>query len=835
MKIILYLLFIFFIQYFSFTQTITTFFPYTGSIQNWTVPPCVSSVSVIAAGANGGGANGGYGATISVTIPVIPGQVLQIVVGGSGTCPAAGYNGGANGGNANTNANRACGGGGATDIRISPYGLSNRIIVASGGGGMGGGTVDAIGGSGGCVTGVNGATLYASGGSGGGQFSGGIGGTSWAGGNVGANGSLGLGGIGATDPCYNFAPGGGGGGGYYGGGGGGSDCFFLAPFGGAGGGGGSSLIPASGTCSQGINNGPGFVSLTYTIVSVTAVAANTGPYCAGSSIQLNGTGGTSYSWTGPNGFTSNLQNPTIPNSTAANAGTYTLTTSNAGCNATGTTTVTVNPIATVNAGIDQTICAGGTVTLSGTIGGSAAVGTWSASSGSFSSSTSMSAVYTPTITSGTITLTLTTDDPSGPCPFVSDQVEILVNPLPLVDAGTDSAVCAGAEVILMGSGTGLMTWSNNVVSGTPFIPTATATYTLTSNSALGCTNSDQVVVTINPIPNVNAGTDISICAGQNIILNATGASSYAWSNSIVNGIPFIAITGTYSYTVTGTSAFGCINTDAISVVVSEATTPTFNQNITSGCVPLTVEFTNTSPNIASCTWEFGNGTQVTGPGSVSATFDQASCFDVTLTTTAFNGCVSSYSAIDLICTDALPLASFIQSTAAISELNSTVYFSNTSTGASSYIWNFGDSTASVFTEDPTHTFSTDDLGDFATMLIAISSDGCIDTAYSIVTIYEELIYYIPNTFTPDGNYSNPTFLPIFTSGYDPYDFTLIIYNRWGEVVFESHDVKIGWDGTYGSGGEIESVQDGTYSWKIEFKTTESDERKKFFGHVNVLR
>ncbi|MEY3200332.1 MAG: hypothetical protein RJA13_2290, partial [Bacteroidota bacterium] len=314
-----------------------------------------------------------------------------------------------------------------------------------------------------------------------------------------------------------------------------------------------------------------------------------------------------------------------------------------------------------------------------------------------------------------------------------------------------------------------------------------------------------------------------------------GASSYVWSNSIVNGIPFLAITGTYTYTVTGTSAFGCVNTDAVSVVVSDATTPTFNPTITSGCVPLTVEFTNTSPNIASCTWEFGNGTQVTGPGVVSATFDQAACHDVTLTTTALNGCVSTYTAIDLICTDALPEASFIQSTASISELNSTVNFSNTSAGATNYIWNFGDNTSSVFSEDPTHTFSTDQLGNYTTILIAISTAGCIDTAYSNVTVYEELIYYIPNTFTPDGNYSNPTFRPIFTSGYDPFDFTLTIYNRWGGVVFESHDVKIGWDGTFGSNGEIDSVQDGTYSWKIEFKTTKSDERKKYFGHVNVLR
>jgi gliding motility-associated-like protein len=79
---------------------------------------------------------------------------------------------------------------------------------------------------------------------------------------------------------------------------------------------------------------------------------------------------------------------------------------------------------------------------------------------------------------------------------------------------------------------------------------------------------------------------------------------------------------------------------------------------------------------------------------------------------------------------------------------------------------------------------------------------------------------------------NQLFKPVFTSGYDPFDYTMLIYNRWGEVLFESHNAEFGWDGTYGADG---LVKEGVYTWKIEFKTKASDERKMIVGHVNVLR
>jgi gliding motility-associated-like protein len=103
--------------------------------------------------------------------------------------------------------------------------------------------------------------------------------------------------------------------------------------------------------------------------------------------------------------------------------------------------------------------------------------------------------------------------------------------------------------------------------------------------------------------------------------------------------------------------------------------------------------------------------------------------------------------------------------------------------------------------------------------------------YPTIQLNEEVIYYVPNSFTPDDDDYNPTFQPVFTSGYDPYDFTLVLFNRWGEIIFESHDASVGWDGTYNG----DPVQDGTYTWKIEFKTTATDERRVVLGQVNLIK
>ena len=311
------------------SQPNTIHFNYTGNSQNWIVPTCVTTITVSVAGASGGGYNGGNGALISGTLTVTAGETLQINVGGAGSCPTAGYNGGGTGATANNTSNGACGGGGATDIRNSFFQLSNRIIVAAGGGGMGGGDTDANGGAGGCNSGELGTSPYGVGGAGGSQTNGGSGGPPWiASGNYGSNGSLAYGGNGATDPCYNVGPGGGGGGGYYGGGGGGSDCYANTPLGGGGGGGGSSLVPTGFSCNQNNNNTDGYVTITY--------------YTSSTSNTTTNVACDSYIWS-------------IDGNTYTSSGTYTdVSTNAAGCTHTETLNLVVGYSDNLNTSIEVT-------------------------------------------------------------------------------------------------------------------------------------------------------------------------------------------------------------------------------------------------------------------------------------------------------------------------------------------------------------------------------------------------------------------------------------------------------------------------------------------------
>jgi gliding motility-associated-like protein len=95
----------------------------------------------------------------------------------------------------------------------------------------------------------------------------------------------------------------------------------------------------------------------------------------------------------------------------------------------------------------------------------------------------------------------------------------------------------------------------------------------------------------------------------------------------------------------------------------------------------------------------------------------------------------------------------------------------------------------------------------------------------------EIIYYVPNTFTPNGDEHNNTFNPVFVCGYDPLEYRFDIYNRWGELVFTSMDAGAGWDGTY----QGLPSKDGVYGWKLEYKAEDTSEKKVLTGHANLLR
>ncbi len=504
--------------------------------------------------------------------------------------------------------------------------------------------------------------------------------------------------------------------------------------------------------------------------------------------------------------------------------TYTVTGTDAnGCVNTDDIEVTVNPLPIVEAGPDVAICIGDMVTLTGGGAGIGAGYIW----------TDGGVDGVPFSPAATATYTVTGTDING-C-ISTDDVTVTVNPLPVIDAGPDVAVCDGDPVTLTASGAGIdgvYLWDGGITDGISFTPLATATYTVTGTDANGCVNTDAAVVTVNPIPDVNAGPDIAICAGEMVTLTGSGAgigAGYLWTGGGIDGVPFTpGVTATY--TVTGTDANGCVNTDDVNVTVNPLPLVTFTADELIGCAPLYVNFTALEPG-AEFEWEFGDGGSGTsdGPGH---TFLYAGVYDITLTITSSEGCVSSVTYENYIDITNTPIAQFSYSPYEIDVMDTRVYFSNSSLHADSYEWSFGDETATSADVDPEHMYPPVGDRNYLVTLTAYNSNGCEDVVEQVINIKDVMIYHIPNAFTPDGDSFNESFKPEFMSGLDIYDYHLMIFNRWGEMVFESFNSDFGWDGFYGSQG---LVDDGVYIWKMEFGETMSDKKHYVDGHVTVLK
>jgi gliding motility-associated-like protein len=275
----------------------------------------------------------------------------------------------------------------------------------------------------------------------------------------------------------------------------------------------------------------------------------------------------------------------------------------------------------------------------------------------------------------------------------------------------------------------------------------------------------------------------------------------------------------------------CALENTMSITVFPRPLPTFAQDDTLGCAPFQVFFENTTgfSNPLSCSWSMGNGDVINSCANfVSSTYYAAGCYDVTLTMTYPGNCVNSFTAIDAVCVGPDPVSSFTVNPTEV-EINQPIEFTNFSTGASNYEWTFGDFTGTFTEVSPTHSYESP--GFYQIYLIAISDIGCMDTSAQAVLVEEPLIYYIPNTFTPDADPFNPTFMPVMTQGFDILGYHLLIFNRWGEVMFESNDARYGWDGTYG--GEV--CEDGVYVWKIRYKVIGADRPQEMSGHVNLIR
>jgi gliding motility-associated-like protein len=550
---------------------------------------------------------------------------------------------------------------------------------------------------------------------------------------------------------------------------------------------------------------------------ITNITGTTIIDCNAPSIDLQATGGGTYQWNNNLGTSASVN--------TAQAGTYTVVVTAAnGCQDSSTVAITVAPVPAVTVN-DTTICSGQSVTLTPTYypAGGQAIWTNGQSTASITVSPNTTTLYSVLYTWNGCTAT--------------DDITVTVNPTPTVSVNNPN-ICFGDTTQITATPNipnGSFNWitTNETTQSISVSPQVTTTYDV-EYTLNGCTSAIATsTVTVTPLPIITV-PNIIICEGATGTLTATAnvaGGTFTWSQggstSSITESPQATTSYSVSYSVNGCTS----NTESPTITVNPLPNVSFTADTTSGCIPVVVTLSaDTTGQQATYTWTSNGASGTTGPNG-QMLFAIGGCYDVTLTAT-LNGCSFSTTQPGFVCVQDYPQASFESNPPSFSESSQVINFNNTSVGATGYVWNFGDGNVSN-QEYPEHLFQGTNDG-YTITLIASTSMGCMDSTSFTMSANLGAVYYIPNSFTPDGDKYNQIFKPVFSTGISTEQYEMLIFNRWGEIMFESNNIYIGWDGSYGVEGL--DCPSGTYTYKIKLTLNGGlQEQVIVTGHVNLLR
>lgn len=391
-----------------------------------------------------------------------------------------------------------------------------------------------------------------------------------------------------------------------------------------------------------------------------------------------------------------------------------------------------------------------------------------------------------------------------------------------------------------GSGPYTYTWSPNVSTTNTAINLGAGTYTVNVTDHFGCTSSH--TFTITEPPNVPIVASISgttpICTGSSALLvaSATGGAppyTYAWISPFsTNDSLTVSPTSNTTYTVVIADACNTTpDTATFTVAVNQLPIITFSGDTLAGCIPVCTNFTvSATPAVTSCSWNFGDNS--TGVGTpVSHCYLNSGQYNVTAHVTDANGCKDSLTINNYITVYPTPVAgfSFISNNPS-TLIESNISIDDLSVGGDTCYWDFGDGNTLtvVGCGDVSNLYS--DTGAYHVTQIVVNNGGCSDTIEYDVYIVPYTTLYIPNAFTPNGNGTNDLF---FVYGEYVEDFHLMVFDRWGNLIFETYDRAKGWDGKANNGKNV--AQTDTYVYVVTYTENYNKRKHKVIGHVNLIR
>lgn len=555
--------------------------------------------------------------------------------------------------------------------------------------------------------------------------------------------------------------------------------------------------------------------------SPTVFAGNDTAFCAGSSVQLNASAssGVTYSWSPSTGLSSATVSNPVANPTVQTE--YVLTvTDGSGCSKKDSLLVTVNALPNVDAGAAQSICPGNSASLNAA---GAVNYTWLPASGLSSAS-----VSNPTASPSSTTIYTVTGTDANGC-SKSDTVSVSVGATLAVTTNGNQNTCVGASVTLSASSTATSyTWSpatglsNPNAATTVASPASTTVYTVTAGGISGiCPGTATVMITVHNLPSISAPPLVNLCMGTSQNIFATGAVTYTWSpatglSNPNNAGTAVSTTTNVTYTVSGTDANGCTNMAVVNVnvvplpVIDTLLISSTNCGSSTGSVQVNADTAGTPPY----TYSLNNGA-----AQPSNQFTGLATGNYLVTLTDANGCKATQNAFVASVNNVH--ASF-NATPGSGSYPLNVSFTNTSTGANTYNWNLGNSSAST-TQNPSTVYNT--IGVYTVTLIAYNNvPTCSDTAVLTIQVFDQPNVTIPNIVTPNGDGINDEFL---LKGYGIKNYEATFYDRWGRKVAQvTGDGNTHWN--------PQDLHDGTYYYVITVNTIDG-KTKEYDGFLTLIR
>lgn len=422
------------------------------------------------------------------------------------------------------------------------------------------------------------------------------------------------------------------------------------------------------------------------------------------------------------------------------------------------------------------------------------------------------------------------------------QTLAIHEPLPVsLITSPNLTICPGENVTVYaytsgGTGTYTYNWNMGLGNSDSHVvnPGMTTTYTVMVTDQNGCSslpgNTEVTVNDINLIGFTVSGNH-DICAGETVALSAAvsngiGAYTFSWNGGAFTGagpFSFSPLTDV-TYTVTVTDVCNNHLTEYIPIVVHALPTVSLPPVDVNACGTVRVDFSNTSTTQPGdqYSWEIDDHT-ITGD-SISYIFTHSGTYTINVTVENIYGCTASSGTTANITIYPQVTAVIDAQQHVVGEFTPDVYFINHSLFSTIYDWNFGDGGTSDMAA-PHHVYEHD--GVYTVTLVANNEYNCPDTVSMEITVRPEPTLYVPNAFTPDGDGTNDFFM---AKGRNIEEFQMLIFDRWGNVIFKTNNLSSGWDGIVNG----EQAKEDVYVYKIQYKTNSNEVLTKE-GHLSLLK